>query len=792
MRIAMLLHKSVEHDSRVRRAARALAEGGHEVTVLHLPPVAGELDGELEGFEVRSVAPPRWARRLPGSVRRALSALAFVAAARRLRPDAVHAHDAAMLVPGWLGARPSRARLVYDSHELATGVPYRERFWAWLVAAIERLAVPRCDLVITVSDGIAETLQARYRLAARPVVVRNLPDPAERDPDFEAPDLWRQLDLDAGSTLVLHLGAAAPDRGCEALVGAMSALPEAHLLFLGADDSGFVRELRGLAQDRQVADRVHFRSSVPVGQIRAHTRQASVGVSLLEDSCENHRLALPNKVFEYIAAGIPVVAADLPELRRLLDRRPGAVLVDTGDEQAVAAALVEAMAAEAAAAPAGPEWPEDAARLVAAYAALAGTGPAIGKRAVVLVRNGVSHDARILREARLLGSMGFETTVVGVVTAADPDRSESVGGVSVLRLDPGGGLRRASRRLPTGRRSASGNGPPPRAGQAAAAPSSTSGRARLRRLIGTADYYRRGVRLVRRVRPRLIHANDYNTAWIGVIGKWLTGARLVYDSHELWPDRNLRPEPRPWLLLCESLFVRVADEVITTSPGYAQVLARRYRIPTPQLIRNLPDWTAERTVRERAGGEAPLAVYFGALTRNRGLGTALRALALVPELQMRFVGPDAWGYRQTLLDLAEELGVADRLELLDPVPPVQAASVLADADLGLALIEPACLSYRMTLPNKLYEYVAAGLPVLSSDVPVLADEVRRHGLGLIADARDPIAVAAAIRAMVEPAAQARFRGGVSVLAPSAQWSAEKHALARIYGAPARRRRAPLA
>jgi glycosyltransferase involved in cell wall biosynthesis len=187
---------------------------------------------------------------------------------------------------------------------------------------------------------------------------------------------------------------------------------------------------------------------------------------------------------------------------------------------------------------------------------------------------------------------------------------------------------------------------------------------------------------VRRLRPRLIHANDYNTAWIGAAGKWLTGSRLVYDSHELWADRNLRPESRLWLLLCEALFVRVADEVITTSPGYSQVLAHRYRIPPPRVVRNVPAWRAGPSPHRDPAGP-PLAVYFGAITRNRGLAPALRALALVPELQMRFVGPEAWGYRVELRRLADELGVAGRLQVLDPVPPEQAASVLADADVSV-------------------------------------------------------------------------------------------------------------
>ena len=291
---------------------------------------------------------------------------------------------------------------------------------------------------------------------------------------------------------------------------------------------------------------------------------------------------------------------------------------------------------------------------------------------------------------------------------------------------------------------------------------------------------------MRRLRPGLIHANDYNTAWIGVIGKWTTGARLIYDSHELWPDRNLRPEPRGWLLLCESLFVRVADEVITTSPGYAQVLARRYRIAEPRLIRNVPGWKVAAGEEERPSGAGPLAVYFGAITRNRGLATALRALALVPELHMRFVGPEAWGYRSELAALAGELGVAGRLELLDPVPPDRAASVLADADLGLALIEPACLSYRMTLPNKLYEYVAAGLPILAGEVPVLAAEVRGNRIGLVADPADPVAVAAALRAMLEPDAQRELRAAVRLVARDAVWEREQVRLSELYEAVAPR------
>ena len=783
----MLLHKSVEHDSRVRRAARELAESGHSVTVLHLPPARGQLDGQLDGFVVRSVTPPAWVRRnLPSILYRLVFFTAFVVALRRLRPDVVHAHDAAMLAPGWAGARAAGAQLVYDSHEYAVGVPYRERTWAALVSTLEHLFVPRCVLVITVSEGIAERLQKRYRLSRRPLVVRNLPDPRAYDADFQAADLRAELGLPAEAELVLHLGAAALDRGCEALVRAVARMRGVHLLFLGTDRA-YAAQLGQLAAELGVSERVHFREPVPVGQILAYACQASVGVSLLEDTCENHRLALPNKVFEYLAAGVPVVASDLPELRRTLADRPQAVLVDPTDEVAIAAALRSALDAPRPALPSPFLWPAEGVRLTAAYAKLAAAREDGREAAVVLVRNGVSHDARILREARLLNAMGFETTVVGVVTNAPGEMgSECLGGFRVTRVDPGGAPRRTLARLraSTSPHPVAAAGDEPAAKPPAAPPRHPAGspRRRLRRLLTTADYYRRGIGIVRRLRPRLIHANDYNTAWIGAAGKWLTGSRLVYDSHELWPDRNLRPEARAWLLFCEFLFVRVADEVITTSPGYSQVLARRYRIPAPRVIRNLPAWRAGQNP-PRDPIAPPIAVYFGAITRNRGLAPALRALTLVPELRMRFVGPEAWGYGAELRQLAVDLGVDERLEVLDPVAPEQAASVLADADLGLALIEPVCLSYRMTLPNKLYEYVAAGLPVLSSGVPVLAGEVRRHGLGLVADPADPAALAEAIRAMLDPAAQTKFREAVARLAAETVWEREQLALAEVYRPP---------
>jgi glycosyltransferase involved in cell wall biosynthesis len=386
MRIAMLLHKSVVHDSRVRREASALAEAGHEVTVAHLPPPGvGPAPVGLP-FGLAPATLRRGRERVPRPVRLGTEAARLARRAAAARPEVIHAHDAAMLLPGLLAARRCGARLVYDSHELATGVPYRGGAWPAVVATAERIGAPRADATITVSDGIAARLSERYRLRSEPVVIRNLPDlpPPGAAP---APDLRRELGV-GDAPLIVHQGAATPGRGCETLLDAIALLPEAHLLFLGAEGP-HVEGLMGSAAVRGLAARTHLLGPVPPETLLSHTAQADIGVSLLEDSCENHRLALPNKLFEYLAAGLPVVVSDLPEAATLVRTRRVGWSADAADPQSVAAALREALArqddeglrARIGKAVAELSWEWEKGRLIAVYERLAIGGASTAARA---------------------------------------------------------------------------------------------------------------------------------------------------------------------------------------------------------------------------------------------------------------------------------------------------------------------------------------------------------------------------------------------------------------------------
>jgi len=270
--------------------------------------------------------------------------------------------------------------------------------------------------------------------------------------------------------------------------------------------------------------------------------------------------------------------------------------------------------------------------------------------------------------------------------------------------------------------------------------------------------------------------------WIGVAAKVLRRSRLVYDSHELWPDRNGRPEWRPWLLVCEALFVRAADATVTTSPGYAQAISRRYRVAPPIVVRNIPSArTSGAGPRRATTSDARLAVYVGGLMSGRGLEQAIDALSHAQDARLRLIGPGHESYRRALERRAQFCGVAERVELLPPVGPDAVLDAIADAGIGLMLIQPACLSYELTLPNKLFEYTAAGLPILASDLAVIGPLVRAEGIGEVVPATNVELIAGAIERLLDPAVNARLRERVRSFAARNTWESERRALERVYG-----------
>lgn len=335
--VAFALQGDLRNNSRALRQLRTLAAAGLRVRVA----IAGSADlddsaipgAQLDAVSVAARSGPPFFWELHRRMRRTL----LETPAR-----VFHASGLYVLPAAWAAARACGARVVYDVRELyphvpsTVGKPWARAFWS----ALERRYIRRVAAVLTVGDAIADRLAATYGVA-RPVAIYNIP-PRKDFPASLAPLL---PDLDPDTVLLLHQGHMMKERGCEQLVAAMPDIEGAALAFLGG---GPLRPaLRKQAADAGVEDRVYFVDPVPADRLLAYTASADVGVTPLQDTCLNRRFALPNKLFEYLAAGLPVVASDLPEIRRVVAPHDVGVLCEPGDQAALVAALRRAVAQKA-------------------------------------------------------------------------------------------------------------------------------------------------------------------------------------------------------------------------------------------------------------------------------------------------------------------------------------------------------------------------------------------------------------------------------------------------------------
>ncbi|MCC6618106.1 MAG: glycosyltransferase family 4 protein [Chloroflexi bacterium] len=343
--VAMLVRNRFTNDTRVEKEARTLLAAGYRVTVVAdggdgLPAREGR-----DGIDVRRVS--RSGTRLAGA-RYARHERRLAGLLTSLRPTVLHAHDSNALLSVAVAARRLGVPFVYDAHDLWLGRPRRDRSRAYFAAsqllygAIERALVPRAAATITVSPPLADHLALRYGLR-RVALVPNYP---EFDDGARMLDLRALEGVDPAAPIVLYLGGLMAGRGLEQLVDAVALVPEVQLVLLG--DGALAPALRQRSADRAISQRVHVLPPVPPDEVVAWARSADIGVSPIVPSCLNYRYSLPNKLFQYMAAGLPVVASDLPQVREVVTDARCGMVVDTRRPEAMASAIGQLLADPAA------------------------------------------------------------------------------------------------------------------------------------------------------------------------------------------------------------------------------------------------------------------------------------------------------------------------------------------------------------------------------------------------------------------------------------------------------------
>jgi glycosyltransferase involved in cell wall biosynthesis len=329
MRAVIAVISDLSTDMRVQKQALLLTGEGWSVTVLGRETGSG-LPLSLPGVKTHRIRVPF--RKGPGMYILFNFSLFWHLLIRRF--DLCVSCDLDTLVPCLVISRLSGKKLVYDAHEYFTGQHglaerrFKQSVWKWT----ERRCVPRVMHMITVSESIADLYRREY--GVNPVVIRNLAPPVSHLVPYDRSALGAR----DGELLVIFQGSGINHgRGAAELVAAISLVERVRLVIIGSGD--IIGSVRHLANRGDAGERIRILPRMPWEEMMRYTMSCDAGLSLDTDTCVNQRYSLPNKLFDYIAAGIPAVVSPLPEVSAVIEHYGCGVVLSEVTPGAIALTL---------------------------------------------------------------------------------------------------------------------------------------------------------------------------------------------------------------------------------------------------------------------------------------------------------------------------------------------------------------------------------------------------------------------------------------------------------------------
>ena len=391
---------------------------------------------------------------------------------------------------------------------------------------------------------------------------------------------------------------------------------------------------------------------------------------------------------------------------------------------------------------------------------------------ITMITQDVDVTRRIIQEAQALTGAGYEVRILTRATGAGAPPGETAGGIPVERVIT--------------------RGNDPRFGwlyRLAGVGRGSNVAALWGVLTGTSTFTLRAVPQAIAHQADIYHAHDLNNLPAAHAAARATGARLVYDAHELFAEmanRWVRLKRASWRRL-EARLLPQCDLALTVNDFIAREMARRYHVPPPLVVLNCPDPPpgfdpAAPHDRIRPALDLPagtrVVLYQGWISEGRGLENLVRAAPLLPPgVVIVFMGYGE--YQATLAALARAAGADDRVRFIPAVPQAELLSWCASADVGIIPYQPVDLNNVYSSPNKLFDFIHARVPLVASDLPFLRQVIAGHGLGAVAKLDSPPAYAAALQTVLARP-KAAYRPALDHAATIYTWQAQAAKLITAY------------
>ena len=316
--IAMVLRGDIRYDGRVRKEINTLLRGGHDIDLVVSDFSRTQSGGGDLGIRIHYVPATLWASRARNFLEQLVFNRRAAAIIKELRPSHIHCHDLSSLLAGVWAKKELGATLIFDAHELMPesmgGI--RELVWGW----IEKNCIPRCDRIVMPETNRIAYFKRKYLNIPSPLLLQNFPRKADI-PKGKFNLLRDMCSIKSEQKIILYTGLIAPKRSVEELISSMTMCDEKFVLvIMGEVFREYDETLRSKIRKFRLEDRVFLHGPVPHAEILRYMASCDIGTAFYNSSNLNNYYCAPNKVFEYIALGKPLLTNDYPGLLRTVEQ----------------------------------------------------------------------------------------------------------------------------------------------------------------------------------------------------------------------------------------------------------------------------------------------------------------------------------------------------------------------------------------------------------------------------------------------------------------------------------------
>jgi len=643
---------------------------------------------------------------------------AFAITVTRRNVDVVYGSSPQLLAPlaGLVAARLRRARFVLEVRDLwpesivAAGMMRSGSTLHRVLSRLERLLVTSADAIVAVTPGWEEHFA---KLGARPDRVHVISNGTEVD-DFAVSEPRDALRAEFGISrfTAVYAGAHGPANDLDLLLDAALELPEVDILLVGDGNRKTALQVRARAEH---ISNVTFLDPMLKPALARLFKACDVGVHCIAPLPVLAMGMSPNKLFDYMAAGLPIVSNAREGLRNVIANGECGFLVDPRSLGTALRQVCDASGHQR------ETWgtrgrqiiadrfsrSDAAARLEALLAAVVQRESSHERCRYQIAHVTVVHrptDNRIMRKECV--SLREASLSVALVAVASHD--DVFEGVPVVALP-----RRSSRLT--------------------------------RMALGPFDAWR----ALRRIRPTVIHVHDPELIPLAALWRLRPGRRAVYDAHEDLPKQVVgktyvpRPLRKPLARFARGLEVfadRHLDAIVAATPS----IARNFTRAPVVLVQNFP-WLREYPApTDPSQGDRPKVVYVGGISAERGATEMIQAIQRSRhDAQLVLAGPLAGPAKETVLRAVDA-----RVCYLGVLPASQVPQTVAEGLAGLVLFHPTPNNLE-SQPTKLFEYMAAARPFIASNFPSWLELVGHAGCGFFVDPLDVNAIQRSIDQLLD-------------------------------------------